>query len=101
MDPYNSADAHPPARPPVAPVNPYAAPHAHTADVRIDENFVKSSRGARLGAVLLDSLVIAVPAMLLAIVLPVFGRGSSGPGAGATVGLALFGFGAIAYVVLQ
>lgn len=102
MDPYNTAGAHAPAQPPaLPPSNPYAAPAARVADV-YDEVLVKASRATRLGAVLLDGAVLAVPAMLVAVLLPAFGSSSDGQlTVGATVLLALFGLGAIAFIAMQ
>jgi uncharacterized RDD family membrane protein YckC len=60
MDPYNSADAHAPV------ANPYAAPVARVAQpVEYTDGFNKSSRGARLGAYLLDGLIGVVCAIPL------------------------------------
>jgi len=103
MDPYNSADAHLPKQPPaLPPVNPYAAPTARIADMRGEEDFEIASRGARLGAVLLDALVISVPAMLIAMFLPAFGsRSNGGISAGGALLLGLFGLGAIAFMAMQ
>ena len=67
MDPYNSADGQAPSAPPA---NPYAAPDARVADIGHGQAQIKSSRGVRLGAVLLDSLPLVVLAILAAIALP-------------------------------
>lgn len=109
MDPYNSADRlgpapRPisptnPANPPTNPANPYAAPAAGVADAREEEAFVKSSRGARLGATLLDGAFVAVPAMVLAILVPALSRGSVGAGAGVLLVVFMLGF--LAFVVVQ
>lgn len=102
MDPYNSADRLGPMPPPVPPANPYAAPAAGVVDARDDEAVVKSSRGARLGAVLLDGVFVAVPAMVLAVLVPALSRGSGGGmSAGAGVLLVLFVLGLIAFAVVQ
>lgn len=103
MDPYNSADARLPSQPPaIPPANPYAAPAARVADEQSYETFEKSSRRARLGAVLVDSLIVAVPVMLLAMALPMFGSRSNGqPTAAAVVLLGLLGLGLVAFVVMQ
>ena len=74
MDPYNSADAlgAPGAAAPMLqaaaqPANPYAAPRAEVHDVRDQGDIVLASRLARLGASLLDSVIIVVPLMAIAI----------------------------------
>lgn len=75
MDPYNSADEKAFATPAV---NPYAAPDARIADIRHADIQVKSSRGARLGAVLLDTVPIFVLAIVMAIALPATQRAGNG-----------------------
>ena len=96
MDPYNSADAlGAPA------VNPYAAPVARVADARSDEELVKSGRMARLGAVLLDSLVIVVPAIVLAIALPSMQDGSGEASPGMAILMVLAVLGVVAFLVYQ
>jgi len=103
MDPYNSADARMPAQQPPAlpPANPYAAPAARIADASGADDFVVASRGSRLGAVLLDGLVVAVPAMLIAMLVPVMSNGAGQPSAAGMVLVMLFGLGAIAFVTMQ
>jgi len=103
VDPYNSADAHLPKQPPaLPPVNPYAAPSARIADMRLDEMLVKSSRGSRLGAVLLDGVIPGAAAILVAVIVPAFGGGADGGiSAGGTLLLGVFGLGAIAFVAMQ
>lgn len=99
MDPYNTADAH------GAPAgNPHAVPPARPAQyVGMDAGFVKSSRGARLGAVLLDSVPVFAIAMIAAIAMPSMAKGSD-----STAGLMLVGaimvvgvLGFIAYQLVQ
>jgi uncharacterized RDD family membrane protein YckC len=103
MDPYNTADGHVSAQPPaLPPANPYAAPAARIADLPVSEDFVKASRGSRLGAVMLDGLVVFVPAMLVAMIIPVFGNGPDGrPSTGGVVVMGLLGLGLIAFMALQ
>ena len=67
-DPYNSADEWG-AR---AVANPYAAPTARVAEVFATNAFVKSTRLSRLGAVLLDTVIVVVPVIVLAVVMPSF-----------------------------
>jgi uncharacterized RDD family membrane protein YckC len=102
MDPYNSADARMPVQQPPAlpPANPYAAPAARIADAAGNDDYVKASRGARLGAVMLDGLVVAVPAMLIAILVPATSGGTA-PSTAGMILLMLFGVGAIAFVAMQ
>ena len=89
MDPYNSAGAHLPRQPPeLPPANPYAAPTARIADLRSDTDFAKASRGARLGAVLVDALVVFVPVVLVVMIVPAFGRGANDDAAAECVLLA-------------
>jgi uncharacterized RDD family membrane protein YckC len=99
MDPYNSADGRAPSAPHA---NPYAAPDARVADFAQGEAQVKSSRGVRLGAVLLDSLPIGGLAIVAAIVLPATqradGRGLSTIGA---VLLAVMVLAMIAFCIYQ
>lgn len=101
MDPYNTADAHPaPAPSPQA--NPYAAPSANVAVVAAQGEFEKSSRLARLGAVLLDSAIVAVPAVVLALLLPAMApAGEGGAQAIIAVVMSLFGLGLLGFVVFQ
>lgn len=97
MDPYNNAEERWGIRGPAA--NPYAAPAARVTDEQTAE-LVKSSRLVRLGAVLLDTAVIAVPAILLAIAIP--GAGLEQPGStGLNILLGAFGLGVIAFVIYQ
>ena len=103
MDPYNSADAQPPKQPPaLPPMNPYAAPTARIADMRDDDLLVKSSRGARLGAVLLDGVIPGAVAIVFAVMLPAFGSDVDG---GLTMGggvlVTLFVLGLIAFAAMQ
>jgi len=104
MDPYNSADEKVLASPAV---NPYAAPDARIADVGHGEVQAKSSRGVRLGAVLLDSVPIFVLAIVAAIALPATQRaGNAGISMAGTViliamGVAVLGFGVYQLVMLH
>lgn len=108
MDPYNSADSNPmPAgaggmRPPMSgagSANPYAAPHAAVRDMHAEEDVVLASRLSRLGAALIDSAFIFVPAILIAIMTPGIRNGTSSDPSGFVLGL--FGLGVIAFVVYQ
>lgn len=116
MDPYNSADslgagdAAVRAMPAVAQSgNPYAAPRAAVREVQEVGDVVLASRLARLGAVLIDSAVIAIPAILLAIAMPAFadyavragGQPSTSSNGTLIVALSLFGLAAIAFAVYQ
>jgi uncharacterized RDD family membrane protein YckC len=108
MDPYNTADtfgasAHANAmNPQPAPAaNPYAAPSARLAEPVQAGELVLASRLSRLGAVLIDSLVVAVPAIIIAIALPAMSEQGSGLSTGATALLVLFGLGAIAFTIFQ
>jgi len=56
--------------PPLPPVNPYAAPSARVLDVSNDGDQVLADRGIRLGAAIVDGLIIAGPMMLLLLLLP-------------------------------
>ena len=104
MDPYNSADEKTLS---TSSVNPYAAPDARIADVAHGDIQAKSSRGARLGAVLLDSLPIIVLAIVMAIALPATQRaGNDGISTTGTViligmGLAVLVFGVYQLVMLH
>lgn len=95
-DPYNSADEWG-AR---AAANPYAAPTARVAEVFATNTFVKSSRLTRLGAVLLDSAVIVVPAILVAIVVPAWKVGG-GTSSGFGIAMAVFGLFIICFAIYQ
>ena len=53
--------------PPLPPVNPYAAPGARVQDVNDTTEYELADRGTRLGAVILDSLVVGGPIALVAI----------------------------------
>ena len=96
MDPYNSADA---LGAPAA--NPYAAPAARVADAPVDAELVKSGRLARLGAVMIDGLVVAVPVVIFAIALPGMQDGSGEPSAGAGTLMLLAGLGLVAFAIYQ
>ncbi len=116
MDPYNSADANAlPAGTGGAGSamatghagNPYAAPGAVVRDVHDEGDVVLASRLARLGAALLDTSIVVVPAILIAAVLPDFRdaitdpTGTTQPG-GATLGvLGLFGLAVISFGIYQ
>lgn len=106
MDP-NASDTFPPANPPA---NPYAAPEARIAEVLATGDVPeKAGRLTRLLAVLVDSLVVVVPAIVLAIALPAYqeyvkragGTVSATPGPLLTVLLIAFGVLMLGYVVYQ
>lgn len=75
-------------------LNPYAAPVAQIGE-RVDSGMAKAGRGQRLLAILIDSMVIAVPAMILAIALPTYQQYLMRAGGAAepdsAVGVALMG----------
>lgn len=109
MDPYSTADGHaaarpphqPPPLPPLPPFNPYAAPAARLPAAR-HADCAKASRAARLGAVLLDGVIVGGAAILIAILVPTLGGAAGGgPSAAGTVLLALFGLFAIGYLAAQ
>jgi uncharacterized RDD family membrane protein YckC len=56
----------PPLPPPLPPANPYAAPVARLAEADTGE-MVLADRGIRLVAAIVDSLVLAVPAIVVAV----------------------------------
>ena len=97
MDPYDNAEEQWGMRSPAT--NPYAAPAARVTDEQTAE-LVKSSRWIRLGAVLLDSAVIVVPAILLAIALPAAGLDQRGSAA-MNILFGVLGLGIIAFVIYQ
>ena len=89
MDPYNTADANAPV------ANPYAAPVARVAQaVEASGEFNKASRGARLGAVLLDGVIASLCAIPLYI--DIFRAASSGRPPDFS---SMFGFGTAVSVV--
>jgi uncharacterized RDD family membrane protein YckC len=104
MDPYNTADALNP-RPqqpaaPVAPANPYAAPTARLAELRSEE-VTRASRLSRLGAQILDGLIVAVPiGIAIAVALPGM-RGDKGLSTGASGMFAVLGLAVIAFAIYQ
>jgi uncharacterized RDD family membrane protein YckC len=74
--------------------NPYAAPTARLADALRPDELALAERGTRLGAALLDGIVlagpIAVAGIVAAITLPAYQR-SVGAGGGGTATWAAFG----------
>ena len=95
MDPYNTADAQAPA------VNPYAAPVARVAQpIASTDGFSKSSRGARLGAVLLDSVPIFLVAIVAAIAVPGFASGD-GDNTAVMVFIGIVVLAALAFAIYQ
>lgn len=116
MDPYNSADSPGAGNAAVRPMpavaqagNPYAAPRAAVREVQETGDVVLASRLARLGAVLIDTAIIALPAILLAIAVPAFadyavragGQTSASSNGTLIVALSLFGLATIAFVIYQ
>ncbi|HJR72748.1 MAG TPA: RDD family protein [Luteimonas sp.] len=95
-DPYDNAEEQWGMRTPAA--NPYAAPSARVADEPTTA-LVKSTRLVRLGAVLLDSAVIMVPAILIAIAMPSLGVKQGG--SGSEILLGALGLGVIAFFAYQ
>ena len=82
--------------PPLPPVNPYAAPAARVLDVSNEGDQVLADRGIRLGAAIVDGLIIAGPIILFAILLPAFvGVKGKQPN------LALFGTIGVVFVVFM
>ena len=99
MDPYNSAEQQAGAKPPA--VNPYAAPEARIAEAVATGELVKSGRGVRLGAVLLDSVPVMVAAVVMAIALPATATADEGMSPLGVSVLVAFGVGMLAYVAYQ
>ncbi len=94
----------PAASPP--PLNPYAAPTARVQEVVADDSLELAERVVRLGAYLLDAAVIAIPAILIAVLVPAMAGATSdgdtpGLGAGGTIVLTVFGLYALGVVVLN
>ncbi len=117
MDPYNSAESFGAPNAAARPVpavaqtsNPYAPPGAAVHDVVDEGEVVLASRLARLGAVLLDSMIVVIPAILAAIALPAYSdyvaraqgqaAGSSMPGWFAPV-MGVLAVAFIAFAILQ
>jgi uncharacterized RDD family membrane protein YckC len=109
MDPYNTADSlGVPARgnalnltPAASAANPYAAPSARLAEPAMDGEIVLASRMARLGAVLIDSFALVVPAMVIAVALPAMSEPGEGLSTGGTALIAVFGLVILAFCVYQ
>ena len=85
--------------PPLPPVNPYAAPAARVQDVSNEGDQVLADRGIRLGAAIVDGLIIAGPMIVFAIMLPAMIVKGSKPDT-TLVGFVVFGFMAFVAVVL-
>jgi uncharacterized RDD family membrane protein YckC len=77
--------------PPLPPVNPYAAPAARVLDVSNEADQVLADRGTRLGAAIVDGLIIAGPMILFAIMLPAMVARGSKPNV-TVVGIVSIGF---------
>lgn len=115
MDPYNTADSfgagNTAARPSAASQsrNPYAAPRAAVREVQAEGDLVLASRLGRLGAVLIDSAIIGVPAILAAISLPAYqdyvrragGQAQANPSGTLLLVMSLLGVAVLAFVVYQ
>lgn len=87
--------------------NPYAAPTAQVSEL-VDAGMVKAGRAQRLLAVIIDSMLIGVPAIILAIVLPAYQDYGARAGAGAAIDngvlavvMGIFGILVISYVTYQ
>ncbi len=80
----------------MADFNPYQAPSAHVEDINDVEDMELAGRGTRLGAVIIDSLIILVPLMLAFIPL-MMAFGAAGTGAG---GADALGVGAIIAIAI-
>lgn len=88
-------------------LNPYAAPVAHVSE-RVDPGLTKAGRAQRLLAVIIDSMIIGVPAIFMAIALPAYqayvqragGQPASDSGA-LIVAMMLFGVFVVGYVAYQ
>jgi uncharacterized RDD family membrane protein YckC len=64
------------------PTNPYAAPTAVVDDIAEPGSLELAGRGRRLGAAIIDSLIIAIPFMLLGVWFAIAGARSGAPAAG-------------------
>lgn len=87
--------------PPLPSMNPYAAPSARVSDVYDEGEQELATRGTRLGAALLDGLVIGGPAGLIAIVAAIAipsSRQAGGTQPSSLV-LGLLGFAVLAVVI--
>ena len=89
------------------PLNPYAAPVAHVSEL-IEPGLAKAGRAQRLLAVIIDSMLIGVPAIILAIALPAYqayverAGGQPAINNGALIGaMSVFGIFVIGYVAYQ
>lgn len=105
MDPYNTADAlnprpQPAPAAPAAPANPYAAPTARLAEMRHDE-LNRASRLSRLGAQLLDGLLLAGPPIVVAIAVPALQNGMRSLSTGSSVLLVLMGLWFVGFAIYQ
>lgn len=81
----------------MADINPYQAPGAHVEDVNDVEDTELAGRGTRLGAVLIDSVIIMVPLMLAIIPMFMF-AGAAGAAEGDALGA--MGIGAIVAIAI-
>ena len=101
MDPYNTADAlNPRPQPAAAPLNPYAAPTARLAELHSDE-VTRASRLSRLGAQLLDGLLVGGPLILVAVVTGVMQRPRQSISTGTSVAFALMGVWILGFAIYQ
>lgn len=84
----------------MADFNPYQAPGAHVEDINDVDDMELAGRGTRLGAVLIDSLIVLVP-LLLAIIPVMMAAGAAGAGVdalgvGAIIAIAIGSIGFLA-----
>lgn len=87
--------------------NPYAAPAAAVSE-RVDAGLVKAGRWQRLLATIIDSMVIAIPAIIMAIALPAYQQYTVRAGGSPLVNsavpsafLAAFGILVLGYIAYQ
>ena len=83
--------------------NPYQAPGAHVEDMNDDVEMALAGRGTRLGAVVVDSLIVMVPARFAVIPLVFFTAkaGVEGIGVGAIVATVVGVLGVLGLLVIN
>jgi len=87
----------------MADFNPYQAPSAHVEDMNDAEETQLAERGTRLGAVMIDSLILLVP-LFLAIFPVIFmakAGGAESLGIGSIIAIAIGGLGFLAIFVID